>query len=134
MARANVPILGIPGNTAWLEQMFLHRAPLVAPLDLKEYYEIVDEARPLIRIFPPHILILLQKYISNHKTKQAFKFQSDPSSNCFTINVWKIKCQHFISYFLIVFICISFYKSSVVFWHVIFWEQVCYRYNMYLRQ
>ena len=41
---------------------------------------------------------------------------SDPSSNCFTIDVWKIKCwiQHFISYFLI--------SSSVVFWHVIFWE------------
>ena len=29
--------------------------------------------------------------------------------------------------FLFIF-CISFYTSSVVFWHVIFWEWVCYRY------
>ena len=66
---------------------------------------------------------VLRKCISNHETKQASKFQCDPSSNCFTIDFWKINCwiQHLISYFLIVFFCISFYTSSVVFWHVIFW-------------
>ena len=55
---------------------------------LKEYYEIVDEARPLSGFFSPHMLILLRKCISNHEpNKQASKFQSDPSSNCFTIDV-----------------------------------------------
>ena len=47
---------------------------------LKEYYEIVDEARPLSG-FSPRMLICLQKCISNHKTKQASKFQSDPLHN-----------------------------------------------------
>ena len=58
---------------------------------LKEYYEIVNEARPLS---------WLQKCISNHETKQASKFRRDLSSNCFTIDVWKIKCcmQRFISF------------------------------------
>ena len=37
---------------------------------LKECYEIVDEARPLSGLFPD-MLILLQKCISNHETKQA---------------------------------------------------------------
>ena len=56
---------------------------------LKEYYEIVDEARPLSGFFPAHADFFLQKCISNHetKTKPASKCQSDPSSNCFTINV-----------------------------------------------
>ena len=53
---------------------------------LKEYYEIVDEARPLLGFHPTHP-DFLQKCISNHETKQAYKFQSDPSSNCFTIDV-----------------------------------------------
>ena len=60
-------------------------------LSLKEYYEIVDEARLLSGFFP-HMLICLQKYIFNHETKQASEFQSDSNSNCFTIEVRKIKC------------------------------------------
>ena len=48
---------------------------------LKEYYEIVDEARPLSG-FCPHMLIFLRKCISNHETNQASKFQSDLSFNC----------------------------------------------------
>ena len=51
---------------------------------LKEYYEIVDEARLLSGFVSPHMLISLQKCISYHETKQASKFQSDLSSNCFT--------------------------------------------------
>ena len=55
---------------------------------------------PSIRIFPPHMLIWLRRCISNHETKQASKFQSDPCPNCFTIDVWNINCwrQQFISY------------------------------------
>ena len=53
------------------------------------YYEIVYEARPLWG-FSPHMLIFLRKCISNHETKQASKFQSDPSANCFTIDVFEI--------------------------------------------
>ena len=45
---------------------------------LKEYYEIVDEARPLSGFFPTHA-DFLRKCISNHETKQASEFQSDPS-------------------------------------------------------
>ena len=52
----------------------------------KEYYEIVDESRPL-SLFFPHMLLILQKYISNHENEQASKYQSDPSRNCFTIIV-----------------------------------------------
>ena len=51
---------------------------------LKEYYEIVGESRPLSGFFPTHFF---QKCISNHETKQSSKFQSDPSPNCFTIDV-----------------------------------------------
>ena len=47
---------------------------------LKEYYEIVDETRPLSGFF------------SNHETKQSSKFLSDPSPYCFTIDVWNINC------------------------------------------
>ena len=54
---------------------------------LKEYYEIVDEARPLSGLFPTHMLIFIQECIYNHETKQASKFQSDPSSNCFKVDV-----------------------------------------------
>ena len=69
-------------------------------------YEIVDEAHPQSGFFFPHMLILLRKCISNHETKQASKFQRDPSPNCFTIDAWNINCwyQQFISYFLIVFL------------------------------
>ena len=49
-------------------------------LGLKEYYEIVDEARPLSG-FVPTDADLFRKCISNHETKQSSKFQSDPSSN-----------------------------------------------------
>ena len=75
----------------------------------------------LYQDFFPHMLIFLQKCISDHETKQASKFQSDPSSNCFTIDVWKIKCCKSTFNFLFSFF-ISFYTCSVVFWHVIFWE------------
>ena len=58
---------------------------------LKEYYEIVDEARPLSGFFLTHAdfftACLIMKCMPNHETKQASKFQSDPSSNCFTIDV-----------------------------------------------
>ena len=43
----------------------------VSNFDLKKYYEIVDDARPLSGFFPLH----------------ADFCQSDPSSNCFTIDV-----------------------------------------------
>ena len=39
-------------------------------LILKEYYKIVGEGRPLSGVFP-HMVIFLQKCISNHETKQA---------------------------------------------------------------
>ena len=45
--------------------------------------------------------ICLQKCISNHETKQAFKFQSDPSFNCFTFDVRKINCWLTTFYFLL---------------------------------
>ena len=68
------------------------------------------------------IFFNLQKCIPK-KLKRSSKFQSDPSSNCFTIDFWKIKwwIHNFILFFLNV-IGTSFYTSSVVFWYVIFWE------------
>ena len=54
--------------------------------DFKEYYEIVNGSPP-IGIFLLHMHIILQKCISDHETKQSSKFQSDPSSNCFTIDI-----------------------------------------------
>ena len=82
----------------------------------KSYYEIVNEGRPLSGFFP-HMLICIQKCISNHVSKQSSKFQSGPSYmyNCFTIDVWKINfCmqQFFLSFFLIVIYLI---------WHI-FWS------------
>ena len=53
---------------------------------LKEYYEIVGESRPL-SVFSPTHAFFLQKCISTHETKQSSKFLSDPSPNCFTIDV-----------------------------------------------
>ena len=52
---------------------------------------------------------------------------SDPSPNCFTIEVWNINCwrQQFISYLSYCFFVshfMAFYTSSVVFWDVIFWK------------
>ena len=62
----------------------------------------------------------LRKCISNHETK-ASKFQSDPSPNCFTIDVWNINCwrQQFISYFLIVFLYLIFHEfcSVLIMWY-----------------
>ena len=72
---------------------------------LKEYYEIVDEACPLSGFFSNTCWFFLQKCISNHETKQASKFQSDLSSNCFTINVWNILLTFSSVYFLILSYC-----------------------------
>ena len=44
-----------------------------------------------MRFFPTHAF-LLRKCTSNHETKQTSQFQSDPSPNCFTIDVWNINC------------------------------------------
>ena len=46
---------------------------------LKEYYVIVGESRPLSAFFPQTCWFFSQKCISNHETKQSSKFQSDPS-------------------------------------------------------
>ena len=75
--------------------------------------------QPSIGLFSPQMLICLRKCISNYKTKQSSQFQSDQSSNCITIDVWKIQWIVLLSY---CFVCIS---SSWVFWHVIFYEKVC---------
>ena len=85
-------------------------------LNLKGYYEIVGESRSLSGFFP-HMLIF-------YRNTRSSQFQSDPSPNCFTINVWNIDCWLSTVYFLLsyCFFCISFYTSSVVFWYVIFWE------------
>ena len=48
----------------------------------------------------------LRKCISNHETKQASKYQSDPSSICFTIDVWIIKCCKSTFYFLLSSYCL----------------------------
>ena len=74
---------------------------------IKEYYEIVDEARLLSGCFPTHADFFLRKCISNHETQ----FQSDPSSNCFTIDR---RLVYFILSYCF-FFCISFFTNSVVF-------------------
>ena len=78
---------------------------------LKEYYEIVDEARPQSGFFSHTFWFFLRKFISNHETKQSSKFLSDPSPNCFTIDVWNINCwrQQFISYLSYFIFCIACY-------------------------
>ena len=50
-------------------------------------------------LFPTHADFLYRNAFLIMKLSKASKFQSDLSSNCFTIDVWKIKCwlQHFIS-------------------------------------
>ena len=51
--------------------------------------------------FPTHA-DFLRKCISNHdETKQSSKFQSDPSPNCFTINIWNKNCWLSTVYFLL---------------------------------
>ena len=67
---------------------------------LKQYYEIVDEARPLSGFFPTHA-DFLRKYISYHV---------DINSLFLTFLLL------FVSHFT------AFYTSSVVFCDVIFWE------------
>ena len=73
---------------------------------LKEYYEFVNEARPLPGFVFPQMLIFLRKCIFNHETKQSSKFQSDPRSNCFavTIDVWTFLLL-FLSHFTQVLEC-----------------------------
>ena len=51
---------------------------------LKQYYEIVNEARPLSEFFPTDADFVYRN-ASNHETKEDSKFQIDPTSNCFTI-------------------------------------------------
>ena len=41
---------------------------------LKEYYEIINEARPLSGFFPKDADFLLQKCISDHETGQSSQF------------------------------------------------------------
>ena len=90
---------------------------------LEEYYEIVSESRPLSGFSPKHADFFFKKYISNHETKQSSKFPSDPTliASQSTFEIKTVDFQQFISYFLIVFSCFSFYTSSAV-------------YNIYLRQ
>ena len=82
--------------------------------------------RALYRHFFPNMLIFLQKCISNHETKQSSKFQSDPSPNCFTINVWNINCwrQHFIDETSSVAggLNLCFYRLNRRFWCRRHWE------------
>ena len=47
---------------------------------------------------------LLQKLISTQQTKQSSKFQSDPCSDCFTIDVWKIKWSFYFLAFLLLLV------------------------------
>ena len=88
-----------------------HQNPHHHNNNLKEYYEINCRwIVPSIWIFFPHMLILLQKCISNHETKQSSKFQSNPSPNGFTIDVWNIyKLLTFNSLFL-TFFSFSFFN------------------------
>ena len=88
---------------------FFHLLTYIRPSLLKEYYEIVDEAHPLSGFFP-HMLIFLQKCISNPESKQGFKFQSDLSPNCFTIDVLKYKLLISTVYFLSFLFFIFLYR------------------------
>ena len=65
-------------------------------ITLKEYYEIVGESRPPSAFYSPHMLICLQKCISNHETKQS------------TLEILLTFNSLFLI-FLIVFFCIAFY-------------------------
>ena len=82
---------------------------------LKEYYyEVVNEACPLSGLFPTGA-DFLQKCIYNHETEkfpEVPKFQNDPSSNCFTIDVLTFLLL-FVSYFNQVLECFDY---------VIIWE------------
>ena len=71
------PLKSVAFLREWAQQWY-QQSPAKEVHKLKEYYEIVDEAHPLSGFVPTH-----------HETKQASKFHSDPSSNCFTIDVWK---------------------------------------------
>ena len=80
---------------------------------------------PSVGIFSPHMRIFFTEMHLHMKLKQSSKFLSDPSPNCFTIDVWHNRRQQFISYLSYCFVVshfTAFYTSSVVFWDVIFWE------------
>ena len=64
---------------------------------LKEYYEIVNKARPLSGFVSADADLFC---ISNHETKQSSKFQSDPSSKLLHNRRSKNKLLHATVYFL----------------------------------
>ena len=74
---------------------------------LKEYYEIVEKSRPLSGFFSHTCWFFYGNAFLIMKL-------SNPSPTCFTIDVWNINCL-FLT-FLYIFVCISFYMSSVVSW------------------
>ena len=74
------------GGSRWDEKRTLiggmKNVTLVAStgiINLKEYYEIVGELRPLSGFFPTHADLFTEMHF--------YMFQSDPSPNCFTIDV-----------------------------------------------
>ena len=95
---------------------------VVNDVTLKEYYEIVNGSPPSIRILPHRCRFVYRNAFLLMKLSN--QFQCDPSSNCLTINVWKNIMINQFSFLtvLLLFVYISFYTSSVVFWHVIFWQ------------
>ena len=91
---------------------------------------------------PPSIVIFSHKcwcVYRIYKTTQSYKFQSDLSYNCFTIDVWKLNCymQLFIlliiDYWLLLFVS-HFTQVPECFdmWYV--GKMFDYRGNIYLRQ
>ena len=55
-----------------------------------------------------HMLICLQKCVSNHETKQSSSFRlSDPSPNCFTNDVWNINYWLSTVFYFLIFIFVS---------------------------
>ena len=85
---------------------------------LKEYYEIVNEARPLSGFFfPTHADIFFYR--------NAFIIMKRSKPPSFRVIRALIAVNSVFLTFLMFFFCISLYTSSVVFWHVTFWEYVC---------
>ena len=68
-------------------------------LVLKEYYEIVGEPRPLSGF--PYKVMLIFFYRNAFLIMKLSNPPIDPSPNCFTIDVWKIKCWLSTVYFLL---------------------------------
>ena len=52
---------------------------LISNIILKEYYEIVNGSPSSIEIVPHRCRFCLQKYISNHETKQSASFRAIPA-------------------------------------------------------